>query len=280
MPDIIAPTPMIDIPVNGTFRRIQRLTKRETLFDVELENGMALNHKPGQFVMVSVFGSGEAPISISSPPRPGSPTFQLCIRDAGTLTHHLHTLGEGARVGIRGPFGNGFPVGDMEGSDILFVAGGLGLAPLRSLIRHVLERRNRFGLITVLYGTRSPEDRLFRKELDEYEKDDSVRFLETVDVADENWTGRVGVITRLIKGLEFQTKNTVAAICGPPIMYRFVILELLARGFHEGGIYMSLERRMCCGMGKCGQCQINGIYVCKDGPVFRYLDAKRLPEAL
>ncbi len=280
MPDIITSTPLIDIPVTGTFRRIRRLTERESLFDVELENGMALDQKPGQFVMVSVFGSGEAPISISSPPSPGSPTFQLCVRDAGTLTHHLHTLEEGARVGIRGPFGNGFPVEDMEGSDILFVAGGLGLAPLRSLIRHVIERRNRFGQITILYGTRSPEERLFREELDEYEKDDSIRFLETVDVADENWTGRVGVITKLIKGLEFQTRNTVAAICGPPVMYRFVILELLARGFYEGGIYMSLERRMCCGMGKCGQCQINGVYVCKDGPVFRYLDAKRLPEAL
>lgn len=280
MPDIIKSTPMLDLPVAGTLRRIQKMTRREKLFDVELPSGMSIDHRPGQFVMVSVFGSGEAPISISSPPNPGNPTFQLCIRDAGSLTHHLHGLEEGGRVGIRGPFGNGFPVEDIEGNDILFVAGGLGLAPLRSLVRHVLQRRSRFGTITILYGTRSPADRLFPIELGEYDADDSVRFLETVDGADESWTGRVGVITTLMKNLDLRPRSTVAAICGPPVMYKFVVLELLSRGFHEGRIYMSLERRMCCGMGKCGQCQINGVYVCKDGPVFRYLDAKRLQEAL
>jgi len=280
MPKLLATTPMLDTPVTGTLRRIRTMTSREKLFDVELSDGRALNHKPGQFVMVSVYGSGEAPISISSPPAPESPTFQLCVRDAGTLTHHLHALDEGAKVGIRGPFGNGFPVEEMEGNDILFVAGGLGLAPLRSLIRHVLERRTRFGDVTILFGARNPAERLFRDELEEYASDKSIRFLQTVDVADESWSGRVGVITTLFKGLEFQPHSTVAAICGPPVMYKFVVLELLSRGFHEGRIYMSLERRMCCGMGKCGQCQINGVYVCKDGPVFRYLEAKRLPEAL
>ena len=245
-----------------------------------LARNAAIDHKPGQFVMVSVYGSGEAPISISSPPTRGSSTFQLCIRDAGTLTHHLHTLSEGDTIGIRGPFGNGFPVDEMEGNEMLFVAGGLGIAPLRSLMRHVLRRRNRFGRITILYGSRSPAERLFVEELDEYDADESIRFLETVDIAHENWTGRVGVITTLMKDLEVRPATTVAAVCGPPIMYKFVVLELLGRGFHEGRIYMSLERRMCCGMGKCGLCQINGVYVCKDGPVFRYLDAKRLAEAL
>lgn len=280
MPDIVKSTPMLDLPVLATLRRIRKMTPREKLFDVELPTGHALGHRPGQFVMVSDFGSGEAPISISSPPKPENPTFQLCIRDAGALTHHLHGLEEGARIGIRGPFGNGFPVDEIEGNDVLFVAGGLGLAPLRSLIRYVLARRNRFGQVTILYGTRSPRERLFPIELAEYAQDESIRFLETVDVADESWTGRVGVITTLMRRLELRPRSTVAAVCGPPVMYKFVILELLARGFHEGRIYMSLERRMCCGMGKCGQCQINGVYVCKDGPVFRYLDAKRLQEAL
>ncbi|MFH1679354.1 MAG: FAD/NAD(P)-binding protein [Candidatus Eisenbacteria bacterium] len=280
MPEVLTPVPMIDVPVQAVLRRIRTLTAREKLFDVELAGGFALNHKPGQFVVVSVFGSGEAPISVSSPPNPGSPSFQLCVRDAGTLTHHLHSLGEGSLIGIRGPFGNGFPVEDIEGNDILFIAGGLGLAPLRSLIRHALERRSRFGRITILFGARSPSERLFREELEEYAKDKTIRFLETVDVGDESWTGRIGVITTLLKGLEVRPRHTVAAVCGPPVMYKFVVLELLSRGFIEGRIYMSLERRMCCGMGKCGQCQINGVYVCKNGPVFRYLDAKRLPEAL
>ena len=280
MPKLLSTSPMLDTPVTGTLKRIRQMTPREKLYDVELAGGRSLNHKPGQFVMVSIYGSGEAPISISSPPAPASPSFQLCVRDAGTLTHHLHSLEEGATVGIRGPFGNGFPVEEMEGNDLLFIAGGLGLAPLRSLIRHALERRSRFGEITILYGTRNPSERLFREELEEYDSDKSIRFLETVDVADESWSGRVGVITTLFKGLEFKPHTTVAAICGPPVMYMYVVLELLGRGFHEGRIYMSLERRMCCGMGKCGQCQINGVYVCKDGPVFRYLEAKRLPEAL
>ncbi len=280
MPKLLSTSPMLDTPVTGTLKRIRQMTPREKLYDVELAGGRSLNHKPGQFVMVSIYGSGEAPISISSPPAPASPSFQLCVRDAGTLTHHLHSLEEGATVGIRGPFGNGFPVEEMEGNDLLFIAGGLGLAPLRSLIRHALERRSRFGEITILYGTRNPSERLFREELEEYDSDKSIRFLETVDVADESWSGRVGVITTLFKGLEFKPHTTVAAICGPPVMYTYVVLELLGRGFHEGRIYMSLERRMCCGMGKCGQCQINGVYVCKDGPVFRYLEAKRLPEAL
>jgi NAD(P)H-flavin reductase len=280
MPEVLVPAPMIDVPVMAKLRKIRTLTAREKLFDVELSGGLALNHKPGQFVIVSVFGSGEAPISVSSPPNPGSPSFQLCVRDAGSLTHHLHTLSEGSPIGIRGPFGNGFPVEDLEGNDILFIAGGLGLAPLRSLIRHALERRSRFGEITILFGARNPAERLFREELEEYAKDKTIRFLETVDVGDDAWTGRIGVITTLLKGLEVRPRNTVAAVCGPPVMYKFVVLELLSRGFLEGRIYMSLERRMCCGMGKCGQCQINGVYVCKNGPVFRYLDAKRLPEAL
>jgi len=280
MPELLAPVPMLDIPVSAKLWRIRQLTPREKLFDVELLGGRVLNHNPGQFVMVSVFGAGEAPISISSPPRHGRPSFQLCIRDAGSLTHHLHTLPEGSRVGIRGPFGNGFPVEDLEGNDILFIAGGLGLAPLRSLIFHVLERRNLFGEITILYGAKTPKERLFREELNELSQDKSIRFLDTVDMADETWSGRVGLITTLLRGLEFRPRETVAAICGPPVMYRFIVLELLARGFNQGRIYMSLERRMGCGMGKCGQCQINGVYVCKDGPVFRYLDAKRLAEAL
>jgi sulfhydrogenase subunit gamma (sulfur reductase) len=279
MSELLECTPMTDLPVAAVVRGARLLTAREILLDLELEGGRELRHQPGQFVMVSLMGTGEAPISISSPPRPGG-RFELCVRDAGTLTHYLHRLKESDRVGIRGPFGHGFPQDEIEGYDVVLVAGGLGLAPLRSLISTVVQRRERFGKVTIMYGARSPRERLFVDELERWARSPGVRVAQTVDVADGTWRGRVGVITTLFSGLEFDPHTSVAAICGPPVMYKFVVMELLARGFLEGRIYMSLERRMCCGMGKCGQCQINGEFVCRSGPVYRYLDAKRLREAL
>lgn len=279
MRELLKPQPMLDVPVSATIRSVRRLTAKEKLFDIELPPGRELGHGPGQFVMVSVYGTGEAPISITSPPAPGG-TFQLCIRNAGTLTHYLHTLDEGARIGIRGPFGKGFVVEEIEGHDILFVAGGLGLAPLRSLISLAIDQRDRFGDLTIFYGARSPEDRLYLDELAAWKADESIDFRQTVDIAGEEWRGRVGVITTLFKGLDLDPARTIVAVCGPPVMYRFVLIELLGRGFLESQIYLSLERRMCCGMGKCGQCQINGELVCTTGPVYRYIDAKRLREAL
>lgn len=279
MPELLQPAPMLDVPVGAAVTGVSSLTGKEKLFEIELPDGRNIGHRPGQFVMVSLYGSGEAPISITSPPAPGG-KFELCVRDAGSLTHRLHGLGAGARIGIRGPFGHGFPVEEMEGYDMLFVAGGLGLAPLRSLIAHAMGRRERFGELTIFYGARRPEDRLFRSELGRWEADETIDFRQTVDVADRSWRGRVGVITTLFRGIDLDPMRTMVAICGPPVMYRFVLLELLGRGFLESQIHMSLERRMRCGMGKCGQCQINGEYVCMNGPVFRYIDAKRLREAL
>lgn len=265
--------------------RIARITQTEQFTDHErflrlaLPNDEELGHRPGQFVEVSVFGVGEAPISVSSSPTRNH-GFDLCVRSAGSVTKALHRLQEGAQVGIRGPFGSTFPVEKMKGKDVLFVAGGLGIIPLRSLIWNVLDNRQDFGKVTILYGCKTPTDFLFRNEMKEWEERRDMEFLTTVDRGDDNWEGSVGVITTLIPKAEIVAPQTVATVVGPPIMYRFVILDLLARGLVDDQIIVSLERRMKCGVGKCGHCQMNGKYVCVDGPVFSYADIKNLDEAL
>jgi len=236
--------------------------------------------RPCQFVMVSLYGIGEAPISISSISFKDSILIELCIRAIGNLTRALHTLKPGCKVGIRGPYGNGFPVERVSNKDILIVAGGLGLAPLRSLIHYLLEHRKQVGRIILLIGAKRPQDLLFREEIDRWLKSPDLETMVTVDAAEPSWQGHVGVITDLFKHVSVDPKRTIAAVVGPPVMYKFVIKELLNKGLFEGNIYLDLERRMRCGIGKCGHCQINGIYLCKNGPVLSYLEARKLPEAL
>ena len=267
-------------PTMSRLLKKEQMTDLEKLFVLELPDGQHLGNEPGQFVEVSLFGIGEAPISISSSPSRSNGTFELCVRRVGDLTNALHTLEPGALVGVRGPFGHGFPVDRMKGKDILFAAGGLGLAPLRSLINEVLDSRGSFGRVIVLYGTKQPSEILFKDELLEWAEREDVEFHMTVDRGDDTWRGHVGVITTLFPRIMVNPRNTVAATCGPPIMYRFVLMELLGKGIPETQIYLSLERRMKCGVGKCGHCQINQFYCCQDGPVFRYADIKGLEEAL
>lgn len=267
------------LPEMATVTGIRRLTALETLYTVELPEGRELGHGPGQFVEVSVFGVGEAPFSISSSPtRRGA--FELGIRKVGLLTEALERLEPGARIGIRGPFGQGVPVERFENRDVLIVAGGIGLVPMRSMINYVLDRRDRFGKLTVCYGSRSDDELLFTDELARWEADPQVDFRVTVDRGSPDWRGNVGVITTLIPGLDLDLDNTACCVCGPPVMYRFALLALRSRGLPEDAIWMSLERRMKCGVGKCGHCQINDSYVCQDGPVYHYPDIKSLREAL
>jgi sulfhydrogenase subunit gamma (sulfur reductase) len=268
------------IPEMTRVLKVEPLTQLEKLFVLELPGGHSLGNEPGQFVEVSLFGIGEAPISISSSPSRSNSTFELCVRSVGDVTSNMHAMEAGALMWIRGPFGRGFPVGEMEGKDVLFAAGGLGLAPLRSLINQVLDNRESFDRVIILYGTKSPKEILFREELEEWAGRDDVEFHMTVDRGDEDWEGNVGVITTLFPRITINPHSTVAATCGPPIMYRFVLMELLGMGIPESQIYLSLERRMKCGIGKCGHCQINDLYCCQDGPVFRYADIKGLEEAL
>jgi sulfite reductase subunit B len=258
---------------------ITELTPREKVFEFRLKDGKSLGQRPGQFVEVSVMGIGEAPISVSSAPTLDN-TFQLAIRNVGNVTGALHKLGKGATVGIRGPFGNGFPLETLGGKDLVLIAGGIGLFPLRSLVQYVVNNRNSFGKVTLLFGARSPAERLFLDEVAAWSKNPQLQFLETVDKGDETWKGHVGVITTLIPGLDLDPRKTMAVIVGPPIMYRFVIVELKKKALADENIIMSLERRMKCGVGKCGHCQINGVYVCREGPVFSLAQLRNLREAV
>jgi sulfhydrogenase subunit gamma (sulfur reductase) len=198
----------------------------------------------------------------------------------GKLTEKMHQLTDGSLLGIRGPFGNGFDVQKFTDKDVLFIAGGIGLAPLKSLIDYTIDRKEDFNSITILYGTKSPKEILFPKEITEWQDNPAVDFRMTVDRGDENWKGSTGVITTLIPPLDIDPENTIAAIVGPPVMYKFVIMSLKSKRIPDENIYMSLERRMKCGVGKCGHCQINNSYVCQDGPVYHYPAAKELEEAI
>ncbi len=259
--------------------KVVELTPKEKVFEFQLQDGKELGHRPGQFVEVSVMGIGEAPISISSSPtRDG--TFQLAIRNVGDVTNALHNLKAGAMVGIRGPFGNGFPLEALQGKDILLVAGGIGLFPLRSLVQYILDCRSSFGKVSLLFGARSPVERLFLDELAGWNRSPDIEFYETVDRGDGAWKGNVGVITTLIPKVDIDPGRAMAVVVGPPIMYRFVIIELKRRALPDENIIMSLERRMKCGVGKCGHCQINGVYVCQEGPVFSLAQLRNLREAV
>ena len=271
----------IYMPRPATIKSVKRMTEREMLFEIALDDGTSLGHKPGQFAELSILGIGEAPISVSSAPSQEN-TFELCVRAVGNLTSALHRLNVGDKVGIRGPFGNGFDADFLKGKDILFVGGGIGIAPLRSLINYVLSNRKDYGKVTILYGCREPCELLFDYEVAEWEKRDDVEQYLTVDSCPDGtyWDGNIGVITTLIPKADFDSSTTYAVVCGPPIMYKFVIKSLKEAGMPDDHIILSLERRMKCGVGKCGHCQINGIYVCQDGPVFNYADTKNLPEAL
>jgi NAD(P)H-flavin reductase len=267
-------------PEMASIVKVEEMTALEKVFTLQLPGGRPLGNRPGQFVEVSVLGVGEAPISICSSPSRSTETFEMCVRKVGDVTAALHQLKAGDKVGIRGPFGHGFPIESFRGKDMLFAPGGLGLPPARSLINQVLDERALFGRVIILYGARTPAELLFKDELQRWAERSDVELLLTVDRGDDTWSGNVGVITTLFKFISVYPRNTVAITVGPPVMYRFVLMELLGKGISEGNIYLSLERRMKCGIGKCGHCQINNVYACQSGPVFSYKELKGLEEAL
>lgn len=270
----------IYLPEPARITQVKQMTDLEKVFTLALANGRSLGHLSGQFVGVSVLGVGEAPISISSSPSRSNGTFELCIRRAGDLTGVIHGMSPGDMLGIRGPFGRGFPLTKFRGKDILFAAGGLGLAPARSVINQVLDERGRYGRVIILYGARNPSELLFQDELAEWAARDDVELSVTVDRPDDTWTGNVGVITTLFPKVSVYPRNTVAITIGPPVMYRFVLMELLGKGIPEPNIWLSLERRMKCGVGKCGHCQINELYACQSGPSFSYAEIKAVEGAI
>jgi len=240
-------------------------TFRFRLIDREKQEGFSFI--PGQFVELTVFNYGEAPFSLSSSPLEKR-FFELTVKRTGVVTNALFRLKEGDVVGIRGPFGNGWPIEEMRNENILLIGGGIGLVPLRPLIKYILENRGEFGEVILLYGARTPKDIVFKKELEEWRKDIDVHL--TVDRGDESWSGRVGVVTVLFDEIEVDPNNTFSVQCGPPIMMHFVTKKLRELGFAHERISLSLERQMKCGMGFCGHCMVSGRFVCKDGPVFKY----------
>lgn len=267
------------LPQQGRLTEVLEVTAREKFFRVELER--PLGHRPGQFVMVSVPGAGESAISITCGPRDDN-VLEMVIRQAGNVTGLLHRLAPGDWIGIRGPFGSGFHLDEFAGRDIVFVAGGLGLVPLRSLITPVMDGRVHYGHITLITGSRSPAETLFRDELARWRGLPDVAVTELVDRTDNlPWDGEVGLVTTPIGRLDLDPANTRVVLCGPPVMYKFVLMELaMHHRIPNEHIFLDLERRMKCGIGKCGHCQINDLYCCKDGPVFRYADLIDRKEAL
>jgi len=265
------------LPRPGKIVEMIDMTAKDRYFKVELEK--PLGHHPGQFVMVSVLGVGEAPISISCGPRNDN-ILEMVIRRIGRLTQVIHNMKVGDELGIRGPYGSGFDLNNFYGKDVLFVAGGLGLVPLRSLITPVVAEAKKFGKITLISGCRNPAEELFRNQL----KDWSNAGIEVIRLVDgtENmpWEFGVGLVTDPIPKLKINPGKTVVALCGPPVMYKFVIAALNAKQVSYDQIYVDMERRMKCGVGKCGHCQINHVYCCQEGPVFKFSNLTGLPEAL
>jgi NAD(P)H-flavin reductase len=233
--------------------------------------------RPGQFSMLWVFGVGELPISISGDP---SDNAQLVytVRSVGEATNSLVTQSVGSSIGVRGPFGAGWPVEAACGRDVILVAGGIGLAPLRPVIYEVLHRRQDFGRLVILYGARSPRDLLYRKELAAWARHRNSQVLITVDYGGMSWRGHVGVVTTLFKYARLKPSNSVAMVCGPEIMMRYVARELASHGLSETDVYLSMERNMKCAVGFCGHCQYGPHFICKDGPVFTYGQMRPLLE--
>ncbi len=271
----------IYVPEMAELSKVEKLTELESFFEVKMPGGRDLGHVPGQFVEVSIFGVGEAPISVSSSPlKKGS--FEMVVRRVGNLTAVMHGMRAGEKVGIRGPFGKGFPLSEFEGKDVIVIGAGIGMVPLRSLINSLIDakQRKRYGRVIILYGAKTPAELLFDKERKGWETRKDIEYAVTVDRGVNGWKGHVGVITTLIPDLKLDLAKTVAVICGPPVVYKFAILALRSKGIRDEQIWVSLERKMKCGAGKCGHCQINNVYVCQDGPVFNYAKIKDLKEAI
>ncbi len=272
------------IPEPARIVRSHYLTEDVKFFQVRLvdmEKALSFAYRPGQFAMISVLGAGEAPFSISSSPsRPG--LLEFCIRKAGSVTNAIFHLKENDLIGVRGPYGNGFPIERMTDKDIIIVMGGLGAAPLRSVLLYCLDNRDQFRRVSLLHGAKRPAEMIFREEFLSLKEREDLECLLSVDADDTGkWTEKIGVVTTLFPDLkEIDPLNTFALVCGPPVMYKFVIKEMVKLSIPKDQILMTLERRMKCGVGKCGHCAIDYIYTCLDGPVFTYWDVIHMRELI
>jgi sulfhydrogenase subunit gamma (sulfur reductase) len=269
-------------PYNGRVIWMREETPDITTFRVAFEDHEAVDaftsFKPGNFVLASVIGYGEAPFAISSTPSQiGS--IEISVRRLGVLTQALHELGVGDRVGVRGPYGNDFLLREPRGKNLLFVAGGIGMAPIRSLVQNVLEDRKSYGKITILYGARTVADIPYKEEFKRWDRMAGVDVVLTVDPGGEtaDWDGRIGYVPNTLSELSTSPTNCLAFVCGPQIVIKLSAQTLSNWGFEDSDIISTLENRMKCGIGKCGRCNIGHIYVCKHGPVFTYEEIREMP---
>ncbi len=250
-------------------------TASYTMKFVDPEIGRRYRFLPGQFNMMYLFGVGEAAISVSSDPA-NSDSLVHTIRHVGSVTFAVDRLKVGQCVGLRGPFGSNWPLESCKGRDILLVAGGIGIAPLRPAIYQLLKNRDQYGRVILLYGIRSPQDMIFKEEVEEWMERRDFQVLITVDYPSENWTGPVGVVTKLLRRVRVDSRNTSVFVCGPRVMNRAAAHSFLSHYVPEDQIFVSLERNMRCGIGQCGHCQYGPKFVCKDGPVFSYASVRNL----
>jgi len=268
------------IPYLATVRSVVDLTPDVKLFTVDFNDPAvqeSFTYRPGQFAFVSVFGMGEVPFGITSVARRNE-GLQFAVRRVGTVTNALHEVREGDTVGVRGPFGNSFPLEDYEGKNIFIIGGGIGMAPLRPVINTVLDRRDSYGDLLIINGARTPQDLVFAPEFDVWAQSPRTKVELTVDRGDDNWTGRVALIPDVVRDIKPSSENVIAITCGPPIMIHFTLQALKELGFADRQIVTTLESNMKCGLGKCARCNVGDKYVCKDGPVFDFEQISQLFE--
>ncbi len=262
------------LPIEARIEEIIRETPEIKTF--LLSPREPLEFKAGQFVQLTVPGVGEAPFTPSSSPHEKE-TLEVTVMKVGRVTEALHKLKKGQKVGLRGPYGTGYPLDEFKGKEILIVGGGVGLAPLRSLFLTLLHDIDRYKEILLCYGARTPKDLIYKKGLRKWGEEERVELRITVDKGDRKWRGRVGLVTTLLNNLTLDLKKSIAIVCGPPIMMKFTTLKLIDLGYSPKNTYLSMERNMSCGLGQCGHCMIGRYYVCKDGPVFKYSQIKEVP---
>lgn len=271
-------------PENAVIRDIKRQTYDTKTYTLSFENEQkrrGFSFKPGQFIMVSLLGIGEAAFSPCSDPAERE-NFEITVRAVGNVTETLDRLNVGDVVGVRGPYGTCWPLKEAKNKNILTIAGGLGINPIRPVLTYVAANRDDYGDVEILYGAKTPDDLFFTYEFDDWRRMKNTRLLLTVNMVpkESTWKNNVGVVTTLFEKMRASPDNTVALTCGPEIMMRFVVKGLIYRGFTSGQIFVSLERRIKCGIGICGHCQLGTKFVCKEGPVFRYADVKGLPDSM
>lgn len=267
-------SPMLPVPFH--IQRVKKETHDTFTIELEPENGAdGFFFAPGQFNMLYVFGVGEVPISISGDPS-RTKTLWHTTRAVGAVTRAICKLKRGGTLGVRGPFGTPWPLEESLGNDVVIVAGGIGLAPLRPVLYRLISQREKYGNVVLLYGARTPQDLLYTQELEDWRRRFHIEVKITVDSTEKNWSGNVGVVTTLIPKAQFDPLHTVAMICGPEVMIRFTLMELQKNGVKAENIFVSMERNMKCGIGLCGHCQFGPAFVCKDGPVFRYDHIKNI----